>query len=357
MSLSTKQFSARVLKWFAVHGRKNLPRQKKRNAYKVWLSEVMLQQTQVATVIPYYEHFLKSFPTLESLAAASDDAVMAHWSGLGYYTRARNLHKTAKIIMQEHAGLFPKTQAGLEALPGIGRSTAGAIIAQAFKQRAAILDANVKRVLARFYAVEGWPGNKTVHDTLWQYAELHTPQKISHGKNITDYTQAMMDLGSLVCTRTKPQCEACPLTSHCASYASGNPVAYPTKKPKKITPVKEGYVYILKNAQGQVYLEKRPPQGIWGGLWSLPQSSEPPESHIPTLTMAANSNKKTWKIGELRRHTFSHYHFDFQPVTLKVKALAAVADKVDGWFDLPQAQEKGLPAPIRKLLLELLNLN
>ena len=266
--MTTNAFSTRVLAWFDENGRKDLPWQHDISPYRVWISEIMLQQTQVATVIPYYESFMQRFPDVLALADASEDEVMHLWSGLGYYSRARNLHKSAKMVAHELGGVFPQTLDGMIALPGIGRSTAGAILSIASGQQTAILDGNVKRVLARFQAVEGWPGKTPVLNELWEYAEAYTPMA-----RVADYTQAMMDLGATVCTRSRPQCGDCPLVADCEGHASGEPTRYPGKKPKKVLPVKQTCMVVLEH-QGQILLEKRPPTGIWPGLWSLPEVAD-----------------------------------------------------------------------------------
>ena len=250
-----------LLDWFDRHGRHNLPWHQNRTAYRVWVSEIMLQQTQVATVIPYYLAFMQRFPNVQSLASAPTDDVLSHWSGLGYYARARNLQKAAQAVVHEHDGEFPQDQQQLEALTGIGRSTAAAILAQAYDIRAAILDGNVKRVLARYHAVPGWPGQTAVQQQLWQFAEQHTPNE-----RIRDYTQAIMDLGALVCTRSRPSCERCPLQTNCLAYARSETALYPGSKPKKAKPEKTTWMLILEDNDGRVLLQRRPPSGIWGGL-------------------------------------------------------------------------------------------
>ena len=258
-------FAERLLDWFDDHGRKDLPWQRGINPYRVWISEIMLQQTQVQTVIPYYERFMQSFPDLQSLADADIDAVLQHWSGLGYYARARNLHKAAGAIRDNFAGEFPTAFDDVVELPGIGQSTAGAILAIAGNQRHAILDGNVKRVLARHAAVAGWPGKTDVSKQLWALAEARTPQQ-----RVADYTQAIMDLGATLCTRSKPNCAACPVASDCAARIADDVAAYPGRKPKKAKPLRQTTMVIAVNGAA-VFLQRRPPVGIWGGLWSLPE--------------------------------------------------------------------------------------
>ena len=259
------RIAAPLLQWARAHGRHNLPWQQPATPYRVWISEIMLQQTQVNTVIPYYERFLERFQDLVSLANAPLDDVLALWSGLGYYARARNLHRTAIMCRDRYGGHLPDSLDALTALPGIGRSTAGAIMALGFGQRAPILDGNVKRVLARYHAVEGWPGKTAVLRTLWDIAERETPQE-----NIAAYTQAIMDLGATVCTRSQPSCGLCPLAARCTARLQGNQAAYPAPKPRRTRPRRDT-TFVWAEAGGLVLFEQRPPNGIWGGLLCLPE--------------------------------------------------------------------------------------
>jgi len=305
-------FAKKLLDWYGQHGRKDLPWQQDRNAYRVWVSEIMLQQTQVKTVIPYFEKFMQRFVSVLDLANAHEDEVLHHWSGLGYYARARNLHKSAQQVCDIHAGEFPLIFEDVLALPGIGRSTAGAILAQAEGQRHAILDGNVKRVLSRFHAVHGWTGQAKIQDQLWAFAEQHTPDH-----QLADYTQAIMDLGATLCTRSKPQCENCPLQQECEAYATDQVKLLPTPKPKKTLPVKSVRMLLLRNAEQEILLEKRPPTGIWGGLWSLP------EMPLEETVEAWCENHYKLNVSALReqavmRHTFSHYHLDITPCIVEV---------------------------------------
>lgn len=341
--------SRAILEWYAENGRTDLPWQVDRNPYRVWVSEIMLQQTQVATVIPYFEQFMARFPDVASLACAPEDDVLHHWSGLGYYARARNLHKAAKQICEQHDGLFPENFDQLLALPGIGRSTAGAVLAQACGQRHAILDGNVKRVLARYHAIDGWPGKASVQERLWAYAEQHTPD--SH---LVDYTQGIMDFGATLCRRSKPDCQLCPLSSSCMAYQQGRVSELPTPRPKKNMPVKSARMLILLNADNQVLLEKRPPSGIWGGLWSLPE--------VPLNEDVKDFCERRWRFkvgdiqeGEIFRHTFSHYHFDILPCQLRVKnpeQSVMEAGRIV-WYNTSQPDQRGLAAPVNKLLSRL----
>ncbi|WP_062064582.1 A/G-specific adenine glycosylase [Cellvibrio sp. OA-2007] len=347
----TSSFSAPVLKWFDRHGRKHLPWQQDISAYRVWLSEIMLQQTQVTTVIPYFERFIAQFPSVQSLAAAPIDEVLHLWTGLGYYARARNLHKCAQAVVNQYGGEFPATVAALAELPGIGRSTAGAIVSIAFQQRAAILDGNVKRVLARYHAVEGWPGQLPVANQLWEIAEQYTPKKRAN-----HYTQAMMDMGATLCTRSKPKCEQCPLRDGCVAYAQGNPQDYPGKKPKKTLPEKAVQLLMLRNPAGDLLLQQRPAQGIWGGLWSFPElamdadAQEFVETHFGKVIELEEWNSY--------RHTFSHYHLDITPVLIQLaKSPGAIGEAATHWYNPHQPDALGLAAPVKKLLEKLAQLD
>lgn len=351
MATKPALFQKLVLNWFAEHGRKSLPWQKPKSAYRVWLSEIMLQQTQVSTVIPYFQRFIKQFPTLQSLANAHIDEILKLWAGLGYYARARNLHRTAQIIQTQYHGKFPTDLETLQTLPGIGRSTAGAILALSMNQPAAILDGNVKRVLTRFHAVDGWPGETKVHQQLWVIAENYTPQI-----QVAEYTQAMMDLGAMICTRNKPKCNVCPLQKHCQAYQQGNMTDYPNKKSNKPLPIRSVHLLVLQNNKGEILLEKRPPVGIWGGLWSLPECS-------------IDADIKSWcktqhhcEISQLKhqpsfRHTFSHFHLDITPVVAKIKNWQPplMESQAIAWHNPQQLETKGLAAPVKKLLANIVN--
>lgn len=343
-----ESFAKRLLHWWDRNGRKDLPWHHNRTPYRVWLSEIMLQQTQVATVIPYYERFMARFPDVAALAAAPEDDVLEHWSGLGYYARARNLHKTAKTVMSDWGGEFPQSRDDLQRLPGIGRSTAAAIRTQAMDHHDHILDGNVKRVLARYHGVAGWPARTAVANTLWQHAESHTPHQ-----RVRDYTQAIMDLGALVCTRSKPGCAVCPLAEDCTANAQCNPLAYPGKKPRKTLPEKACWLLLLENHQGRYLFEKRPPTGIWGGLWSLPEADpallaeEVPEHCARQLNLDAGDPRALASF----RHTFSHYHLQISPLHLHCHRATAIQDNPQQrWLHPHEALNLGLPAPIRKLI-------
>ncbi|MCL6416097.1 A/G-specific adenine glycosylase [Aestuariirhabdus sp. Z084] len=337
-------FSDAVLAWFDLHGRKTLPWQQQISSYRVWISEIMLQQTQVATVIPYFERFMARFPTVEALAVAEQDEVLHLWTGLGYYARARNLHAAAKQICDQ--GSFPEGVEALEQLPGIGRSTAGAIAAIAQGQRAPILDGNVKRVLCRFDAVEGWPGQTATSKTLWQLAEQYTPDA-----RVGDYTQAMMDLGATLCTRSKPACERCPLQTDCIAQRTGQQAEFPHRKPSKTKPVRETRMLMLVNERGEVLLNKRPPSGIWGGLWSLPElpTEAEPQNHAAQHWQLTINPAEAW---DSFTHTFSHYHLQITPLkSLLAKPSAGVMEEGRWlWYNMQRPQDLGLAAPVKMLL-------
>jgi A/G-specific adenine glycosylase len=344
-------FADRLLAWWDQHGRKDLPWQHDRTAYRVWISEIMLQQTQVTTVIPYYQKFMDRFPDVATLAAASIDDVLHHWTGLGYYARARNLHKTAGIVCTEHDGEFPSGIDALEALPGIGRSTAGAIAALAQNQRAPILDGNVKRVLTRHHAVAGYPGERAVADQLWQHAEDHTPQD-----RFADYTQAIMDLGATLCRRGQPDCGHCPMNQSCVAHQTDRVSQFPGKKPKKDKPVRSARMFVLQHG-GAVLLEQRPSQGIWGGLWTPPE--RPADTELADLVKELGFLKESLleeHVAPVFRHTFTHFHLDIEPVYATIDHQAdTVRDSATGWrWHLPGSNEAfGLSAPAVKLLASL----
>ncbi len=346
--MNKQGFADRVLQWFDVHGRKDLPWQLQPTPYRVWISEIMLQQTQVATVIPYFERFTKSFPDIAALAAATEDEVLHLWSGLGYYARARNLHKAAKIVKlvgAGHRGIFPTDFDDVLALPGIGRSTAGAILSLSSGARFAILDGNVKRVLARHRAVDGWPGKTSIAEILWEHAETFTPQR-----RVAAYNQAMMDLGATVCTRSKPRCDECPLQGDCVAADTSRQTEYPGRKPKAVKPLKNTRM-LLAHIDGALYLERRPPAGIWGGLWSLPELDEQQgvEDWCRDRLDARPADTAAWNTV---RHSFSHYDLDIQPIVVRIDGDSRkVADRNDRrWIDLHSAPQIGLAAPVKILI-------
>ncbi len=340
-------FATRLLDWFERHGRKDLPWQRNNDPYCIWVSEIMLQQTQVQTVIPYYQEFMASFPTVTALADAPQDEVLRHWSGLGYYARARNLHHAAGIVRDEHGGAFPNDIDELVALPGIGRSTAAAVLSLAHGQRHPILDGNVKRVLARHEAIGGWPGKTAVSAALWETAERNTPETATAA-----YTQAIMDLGATLCTRSNPACERCPVNEDCQAFAAGTVADYPGRKPKKEKPLRQTTMLIANN-DSSVYLERRPEAGIWGGLWSLPELGERSvEDWCAERLDIAVTDTEAW---QMLRHSFSHYDLDIQPILVRVDApLSKVADgDTATWHRLDELPPGGIAAPVKKLIDQL----
>jgi len=340
-------FAERLLDWFDVHGRTDLPWQQSVTPYRVWVSEIMLQQTQVQTVIPYFERFVASFPDVDSLANAPQDEVLGHWSGLGYYARARNLHKTAQRIRDEHGGVFPLDIDAVIELPGIGRSTAGAVLSLSTGQRHAILDGNVKRVLARHGAVEGWPGKTAVAAKLWTIAEQLTPEG-----RVGDYTQAIMDLGATLCTRSKPSCSTCPVSDDCVALSTDSIVSYPGRKPKRVKPLRTTTM-VLASVDDQLYLERRPEAGIWGGLWSLPELGERSVSDWCGQVLGISAVESTsWDV---LRHSFSHYDLDIHPIVVRIEAFEGrVSDtQATVWYKLDDAPPGGIAAPVQKLINQL----
>ena len=336
----------RLLRWYAKHGRCNLPWQHPRSAYRVWLSEVMLQQTQVATVIPYFLRFVEKLQNLAALAEAPLDDVLALWSGLGYYSRARNLQRTAQLCVEQHDGELPRDFDALASLPGIGRSTAGAILAQAHGLRFPILDGNVKRVLARWRGIEGWPGATAVNKQLWTIAEKQTPRQ-----RIVDYTQAIMDLGATVCVRARPRCGDCPLAGDCVAHARGLTAKLPERKPPRKIPTRSTIMLVLRDASGRLLIERRPPTGVWAGLWSLPEATNRANAKRDALRYGAINGKGTPADLPPFVHGFSHYRLEVTPLVLQVAADGRIADDPDRrWVHAAQAAALGLPAPVRKLI-------
>ncbi len=325
-------FSRAILRWFSQHGRHDLPWQINPTPYRVWISEIMLQQTQVKTVIPYFQKFITRFPGVAELAIAQQDDVLSYWSGLGYYARARNLHKAAKKIIHEFSGEFPNTQIALESLSGIGRSTAGAILSlSTINKIAAIMDGNVKRVFCRYFQVDGYPGNKKIHDQLWDLAHKYLPSTQSG-----DYNQALMDLGATICTRSKPICDECPLQKNCLAFKNHVIDDYPNKKPKTIRPTKTTCMQIVLY-KNEVLLFKREQSGIWGGLWSFPEF---------------DLNIKSQQQFELEKitHDFSHYRLIITSVILQVKTKPKNIKEEHMWFDLNSKVRIGIPKPVISIL-------
>ena len=346
--LSAEAFSNRLLEWQRCAGRKDLPWQHNPTPYRVWVSEIMLQQTQVATVIPYFNRFIASFPDVSQLANADMDDVLHHWSGLGYYARARNLHRAARQIRDDHGGVFPQEFESLLALPGIGRSTAGAVLSLSLGQPHPILDGNVKRVLTRFFAVTGWPGQASVAKRLWAIAEQLTPIRQAGA-----YNQAMMDLGATLCTRREPACADCPLADHCQAYAEGDPTRYPESRARKKVPLKAVRMLLLHCDRKQLLLERRPPSGVWGGLWSLPECAVDIDPVDHCLTRLGLQVAELHKLPS-RRHTFTHFHLDIHPMAMRVKN--SVECVMDGsgrvWYNTAKPDRRGLAAPVARLIDE-----
>lgn len=348
--MSNKNFSQQLLSWFDDHGRKDLPWQRNPTPYRVWVSEIMLQQTQVSTVIDYFTRFTQRFPDVISLANANIDEVLHLWTGLGYYARARNLHRAAQIIRDEHGGEFPDQIDSVIDLPGIGRSTAGAILSLALNQRQPILDGNVKRVLSRYHGIEGWPGIPAIEKAMWQLAEQHTPMQRN-----AEYTQAIMDLGATLCNR-RPDCERCPVQTGCIARQQGLQTALPTPKPKKTLPLKRTVMLVLRNAAGEVLLQQRPPSGIWGGLWSFPETVANDDQTL--CQWSADQLGHEISIHErwpTVRHTFSHFHLDIEPVVAELQHSSPQIREASTaqWLVPGQLAKLGLAAPVKLILQQL----
>jgi A/G-specific adenine glycosylase len=339
-------FSSRLLVWFDCCGRHDLPWQHPRTPYRVWLSEVMLQQTQVRVVGPYFERFVAALPTITALAAAPLDDVLALWSGLGYYARARHLHAAAKVCVQLHDGELPRDINALVALPGIGRSTAGAILAQAWGDRFPILDGNVKRVLARYHGIDGWPGLPVVEKRLWTFADQHLPEA-----RMADYTQAQMDFGATLCARFDPACMVCPLQTDCVALREGRVAELPTAKPGKPLPERRALVLLARDQDARVLLQRRPPSGVWAALWSLPEA----DNHADARVWFERHLEGDYDAGEalpVIAHGFTHYRLQLHPVRWRSVAMyTRLADNDDlRWVARDQLGSLGIPAPIRKLI-------
>ncbi len=353
-----EKFANRIINWQKISGRHDLPWQRTQDPYRVWLSEIMLQQTQVTAVIGYYQRFLNTCPTLVDLAAASSDTVMQLWAGLGYYARARNLHKAAQIVVRDHAGVFPSAFADIVALPGIGRSTAGAISAFCFAQRTAILDGNVKRVFTRHFGVHGDPSKKPIETALWQLADAQLP-----AKNMPEYTQGLMDLGASLCSRTAPKCLLCPLAETCVAKRDGLTASLPTRKVKKAVPHKETTLLILME-HDKVLIEQRPPTGIWGGLWSLPDLG--PDYDInDRLKTPVNRASSAYGLDgfkgkklAIEEHGFTHFTLSITPFLVdltsqKKSPSLMVQQSKTKWLNLSEIETAALPAPVKRILLKL----
>ncbi len=362
MQYEDPSFAADLVAWQKQHGRHDLPWQNTRDAYLVWLSEIMLQQTQVSAVLGYYARFLQRFPTLASLAAAPVEDVMAQWAGLGYYTRARNLHKCAQRVVAEYGGEFPSDPALLAELPGIGRSTAAAIAAFSAGRRAAIMDGNVKRVFARVFGIDTYPGERRTEEAMWARAEALAP-----AQDIEAYTQGLMDMGATLCTRSSPSCGRCPMQARCVAFATGRTAELPVRKPKKATPEKAAHMLLMVD-RGQILLEQRPATGIWGGLLSLPELAghqalaaataglpeAPPDAVVAAAVQPFGAMESLERLLPVV-HIFTHYKLHIHPLLVTLSARAALAGESRyTWLGTAALPDAALPAPVKKLLLDLL---
>ena len=345
MDVGAASFASAVIDWYRRYGRRDLPWQGQ-DAYRVWLSEIMLQQTQVSTVIPYYHAFLERFPDLGQLADASIDDVLQHWQGLGYYARARNLHKAAVIMRDRHEGRVPDDFDSLQALPGIGRSTAGAILSFAYGQAWPILDGNVKRVLARCFRVAGWYGQSDTMKQLWYLTESVTP-----AQQTAEFNQAMMDIGAMLCVKSMPKCEACPLKPVCASYRHHCQADYPQKKPRRVKPHKTTLM-LLHRCDGEILLWRRPQSGIWGGLWSLPEVDDESAIELWQQSFLAQTRKPRRIQRDVIRHQFSHYSLDISLAIIELDEFSGRIADADNyaWVESAQLDQYGSPTPVRKIL-------
>lgn len=350
--IPSSDFAGRLLAWFREHGRHDLPWQKNRSVYRVWVSEIMLQQTQVATVIPYFERFMEKYPDICSLAQAQLDELLALWAGLGYYARARNLHKTAGILVNQYHGNFPQTLQELMDLPGIGRSTAGALLSMGFNRPGTILDANVRRVLARHAGIRIAEGEKEATRKLWDLAESHTPKSRTR-----DYSQAIMDLGATLCRPSRPDCHACPVRSDCTAFLEARQDEFPGTRARRQKPVRSTRFLMLMDPEGRILLQKRPPAGVWGGLWVFPEArqAENLSADLASLAITADMVKCTAELEGIR-HTFTHFHLDIVPCLIQLhKVPPQVQEPGLAWLDANDLAACGSPAPVARLLKKLLS--
>ena len=333
----------RVVAWQRAHGRHDLPWQQPPEPWRVWISEIMLQQTRVETVLPYFRRFVAAFPHPAALAAASVDEVLGHWAGLGYYARARNLHRAARRIVEQHAGRIPETLEGLMALPGIGRSTAGAILALAHGRPCAILDGNVRRVLARLRAVPGWPGSPSVQRRLWALSEALVPQS-----DVRAYTQGLMDLGAMVCTRARPACGRCPLSDDCRAFTAGRVDEFPAPRPRRERPLKELNMVFLERSDGAVLLQRRPPAGVWGGLWTLPEwdGAEPVGTWAGGLGVCCGETEEVTRLA----HGLTHFQLEIRVLRAPCRPAGAMEGPDVIWYKPGDPRLPAVPAPVRRLL-------
>ena len=351
MKARTRGIAPRLLAWHAKFGRHDLPWQGDRSAYRVWVSEIMLQQTQVSTVIPYFERFMQRFPDVRALASAPADEVLHLWTGLGYYARARNLHRAAQFICEQHGGEFPRSLEAVMELPGVGRSTAGAILAISAGARHSILDANVKRVLARFYAIDGPVDESATIAQLWKLADDNTP-----ATNVATYTQAIMDLGATVCRYPRPRCEVCPIADDCRARIENRQVELPAAKRKRAARRRKTAVMLVARRASEVLLVQRPPSGIWGGLWCLPEFEHRDAAEAFAQETLASATLARAPLPDIE-HSFTHFDLVITPVVASCRGESRVRDGNALWYDLKQPARVGLPAPIKTLLGTLLERN
>lgn len=337
----------RLLAWFDRAGRHTLPWKTPRDPYRIWVSEIMLQQTQVTTVVPYFERFMMRFPHVQALAEAPADEVLQHWTGLGYYARARNLHRAAQRLTEDHNGMLPADPEALQSLPGIGRSTAGAIAAMAFDVRAPILDGNVRRVLARYHGIRSWPGERRIEQLLWRQAEQHTPES-----RVADFTQAIMDLGATVCRRSRPDCTQCPLASDCLALAWQQTHAIPAPRPRKERPTRHRTALLLFDRQGRILLEQRPPQGIWGGLWSFPEFETSASAAEHARDLGEVLPAEALNPSAVLVHLFTHYRLELTLLATQLTSTPAarVSERPIGWFAPDGPLDIALAAPVKRTL-------
>ena len=350
MSDSFAPIAERLIDWYARHGRMHLPWQRDRTPYRVWVSEIMLQQTQVSVVIGYYERFMARLPDLATLADAPLDDVLGLWTGLGYYSRARNLHRAAVAVRDRHRGVMPRDLDGLVALPGIGRSTAGAILALSHGDRHPILDGNVKRVLCRYHGIDGWPGQSRIERTLWTLAERHTPRE-----HVAAYTQAIMDLGAILCVRSRPLCSMCPIKTDCVAKREGAQARLPAPRPRRAAPRRQTAFLVLRDPSGALLLERRPPSGIWGGLWCFPECEPAADIEATCRSRFGIRPVATTALVPIA-HGFTHFKLDVYPILVEIDGdhAAAVADPGElRWYPPGAVANIGLAAPVKRLIEQL----
>lgn len=345
--MTPRRLQSLLLTWYDRHGRKHLPWQQHRTPYRIWVSEIMLQQTQVATVIPYFERFMAAFPSVQELAVADLDEVLHLWAGLGYYSRARNLHKAARLVAGENGGRLPAHVTDLCRLPGIGRSTAGAIVSLAMDKPAPILDGNVKRLWTRLHGIETWPGDTATEKALWQLSERYLP-----ATRARDYTQALMDFGATLCTRRHPQCGACPFQSDCQGWLSGRVEEIPASRPKRPKSVRQSFCLLIRDPSNRLYLEQRPTTGIWGGLWTFPSWDSRQDLENQCANLGIDPTELHWLAP--RHHTFTHFQLEFVPVMVtRPFQSSLIADRPSCWLEAGTEPEIAVPTPVKTLLQEL----